>query len=83
MKTLSSHKITPKSNWFLLKVYEKIFSLLQHNKLIYFIWTTLHSGIQGNEKVDKLAKSATIIEVKEINILTYTDALAAVKSSLL
>lgn len=49
------------------------FLLTNPNHSIKFIWIPSHSGINGNEKADSLAKSASAKEKNVTVILPYTD----------
>ena len=53
---------------YIVQLLETLFKLSTLGKRIVFVWIPSHTGIQGNEKADKLAKEALDLDVTEINI---------------
>ena len=60
-----SHKVVHK----ILKQIEK----LRKNCRLCFVWIPGHVGIKGNEKVDRLAKSALLREINDNHSILYCD----------
>ena len=59
---------------------EKIHSLHSENKEIAFLWIPSHVGIQGNEKVDRLAKNALRLTLPETQAIFQPDVKPLIKS---
>ena len=57
---------------YIVQLLETQFKLNTLGKQVIFAWIPSHTGIQGNEKADKLAKEALDLDVSERNI-PYTD----------
>ena len=57
---------------YIVQLLETQFKLNTLGKQVIFAWIPSHTGIQGNEKADRLAKEALDLDVSERNI-PYTD----------
>ena len=78
ISVLQSLKYTKLENSLIVKIFNKLNSLIQSKKVI-FCWIPSHIGIQGNDKADSLAKAA-ISMTPDKNIKTpYTDLKPKIK----
>ena len=57
LSVLQSLKYTKLENPLIVKIFNKLNSLI-HSKKVIFCWIPSHIGIQGNDKADSLAKAA-------------------------
>ena len=75
LMSLNSIGIKVKNNPFIISLKQKYTKILKDNpnNIIKFFWINSHSGIDGNEAADRLAKKATISEHTEINKIPFTD----------
>ena len=72
MSSLMALKGSSLDNPMVLKIREKYSHLVQHGKLISFVWIPSHVGIRGNEEADKAAKDALKLQVSNLKI-PFTD----------
>ena len=78
MSVFQSLKYTKLENPLIVKVFNKLNSLI-HSKKVIFCWIPSHIGIQGHDKADSLAKAA-INMIPHKNIKTpYTDLKPKIK----
>ena len=79
ISVLQSLKYTKLENPLIIKIFNKLNSLI-HSKKVIFCWIPSHIGIQGNDKADSLAKTATNMTPDKKNIKTpYTDLKPKIK----
>ena len=72
ISVLQSLKYTKLENLLIVKIFNKLNSLI-HSKKVIFCWIPSHIRIQGNDKADSLAKAAINL-TPDKNIKTpYTD----------
>ena len=78
ISVLQSFKYTKLENLLIVKIFNKLNSLI-HSKKVIFCWILSHVGIQGNDKANSLAKAA-INKTPNKNIKTpYIDLKLKIK----
>ena len=72
ISVLQSLKYTKLENLLIVKIFNKLNSLI-HSKKVIFCWIPNHIGIQGNYKADSLAKAAINMTPDKNTKTPYTD----------
>lgn len=84
LQSLNSSKLNIKTNTYILSSKEKYNSFLSKSKnktTIKLFWLPAHSGINGNEQADLLAKFATLSELHTHKKIPFTDLTETFKKS--
>ncbi|XP_073980160.1 uncharacterized protein [Rhodnius prolixus] len=79
LKAIKMHK---KYNHIIINILKKLLELKNDNKIVRLVWSRAHCGIEGNERVDILAKQAAVNGTLLSVSLPYSDFKACIRKKI-
>lgn len=82
LQAIKNNNIRASVNYLILKLKSYVSSLCKRNIIVRFCWVPGHSGIIGNETVDKLTKSTVNIQTCNLKV-PHSDLVPFVKQNMI